>query len=46
MLNNISIHLFKNFVIIYKKIKIYLKYLFLYLFNYNLIEKFFFILKI
>ena len=45
VLNNINTYFFKNLAAIYEEAKIYLEYLFLYLFDYNLIKKFFFILK-
>ena len=45
ILDNMNNHLSKDLIIIYKKAGVYLEYLFLYLFNYNLIEESFFTLK-
>ena len=46
ILDNINNYLSKDFTIIYKKVKVYLEYLPLYLLNYNLIKKSFSILKL
>ena len=46
VLNNINSHFSENLITIYKETKIYLEYLPLYLFGYNLIEEFFSALKL
>jgi len=45
VLDNMGIYFSKDLTIMYKEIGIYLEYLFLYLLNYNLIEKSFSTLK-